>query len=66
MKKAHLTQNPLTVWKLFISRCQHSGEKAANFANHLKLFKQAYPEMDFASGILLQPFLTALVPAISQ
>ena len=43
MKKAGLTQDPLTAGKLFISRCQRSGEKAVDFANHLKkLFKQAY------------------------
>ena len=31
-----------------------------------KLFKQAYPDEDLASGILLQRFLTGLVPPVSQ
>ena len=67
MKKAGLTQDPLTAGKLFICCCQGSGEKAADFADHLKkLFKQAYPDMDLACSILLQSFLTGLVPPVSQ
>ena len=67
MKKAGLTQDPLTAGKLFITRCQRSGEKAVDFGDHLKkLFKQAYPDEDLASCILLQCFLTELVPHVSQ
>ena len=67
MKKAALTQDPLTAGKLFISCCQRSGEKATYFVNHLKkLFKQAYPDEDLASSILQQSFLTGLVPHVSQ
>ena len=50
---------------MFISRCQRPGEKAADFANHLrKLFKQAYPDEDVTSGILLQWFLIGLAPPV--
>ena len=69
LKVALMTQDPLTAGKLFISRCQRSGEneKAVDFAYHLKkLFKQAYPDEDLASGILLQCFLTGLAPPVSQ
>ena len=66
LKVALMTQDPLTAGKLFISRCQCSGEKAVDFADHLKLFKQAYPDEDLASGILLQCFLTGLAPPVSQ
>ena len=66
MEKAGLAQDPLTAGKLFISRSQHPGEKAADFAIHLKLFKQAYPDEELTSGILLQRFLTGLASPISQ
>ena len=67
MKEAGLAQDPLTAGKLFISRSQHPGEKAADFAIHLKkLYKQAYPGEELTSGILLQRFLTGLASPISQ
>ena len=67
MKNAGLVQDPLTAGKLFISCCQCSGEKVADFANHLKkLFKQAYPDKKLTSGILLQHFLTELMTPVSQ
>ena len=50
-----------------MARCQRSGEKVADFASDLKkLFKQAYPEEPLTSGILLQCFITGLMPHISQ
>ena len=62
-KKTGLAQDPLTAGKLFISHCRHSGEKTADFTDHLKkLFKQTYPDKDLTSGILLQCFLTGLAP----
>jgi hypothetical protein len=67
MKEAGLAQDPLTAGKLFISRSQRPGEKATDFAIHLKkLFKQAYPGEELTSGILLQRFLTGLAPPVSQ
>ena len=67
MKKAGLAQDPLTAGKLFISRSQHPGEKATDFAMHLKkLFEQAYPGEEPTSGILQQRFLTGLTPSVSQ
>ena len=67
MGKTGLAQDPLTAGKSFIARCQRSGEKVADFASDLKkLFKQAYPEELLTSGILLQHFVTGLMPRISQ
>ena len=67
MKNACLVQDPLTAGKLFLSCCQRSGEKVADFADHLKkLFKQAYPDEKLTSGILLQRFLTGLMSPVSQ
>ena len=67
MRKAGLAQDPLTAGKLFISRCQRSGEKAEDFADQLKkLFKQAYPNEELTSGILLQRFLTGMAAAVSR
>ena len=67
MRKAGLAQDPLTAGKLFISHCQRPGEKAEDFAEQLKkLFKQAYPDEELTSGILLQRFLTGLTAAVSR
>ena len=44
MTKAGLTQDPLTAGKMFISRCQHPGEKAEGFVDQLrKLFQAGLP-----------------------
>ena len=65
--KTGLAQDPLTAGKSFIACCQRSGEKVADFASDLKkLFKQAYPKETLTSGILLQRFITGLMPRISQ
>ena len=62
MMKAGLIQDPLMARKMFISYCQHSGEKVEDFATELKkLFQRAYPSEDITSGILLQHFLTGLL-----
>ena len=54
MTRAGLIEDPLTAGKIFISHCQHTNEKAEDFANDLrKLFKQIYPDEDVTSGILL-------------
>ena len=67
MTRAGLARDPLTAGKIFISRCQLPGEKAEDFANDLKkIFKQAYPEEELTSGILLQRFLTGLVAPVSR
>ena len=67
MMRAGLARDPLTAGKIFISRCQLPGEKAEDFENDLKkIFKQAYPEEELTSGILLQRFLTGLVASVSR
>ena len=67
MGKMGLAQDPLTAGKSFIVHCQRSDEKVADFASDLKkLFKRAYPEEPLTSGILLQRFVTGLMPCISQ
>ena len=67
MKNTGLVRDPLTAGKLFIFCCQRSGEKVADFADHLKkLFKQVYPDEKLTSGILLQHFLTRLMAPVSQ
>ena len=50
-----------------MSRCQASGEKVSDFAVELqKLFTESYPGEATTSPILLQRFLTGLLPAISR
>ena len=68
MTRAGLMKDPLTAGKIFIFCCQHANEKAEDFKNDLrKLFKQAYPDEDVTSGILLQHLLTGLhVPVNHQ
>ena len=67
MEKTGLMEDPLTAGKLFMARCQHTDEKVADFAVSLKkLFKQAYLDEALTSGILLQRFVTGLLPTISQ
>ena len=65
--RARLTRGPLTARRMFISRCQLPGKKAEDFVNDLKkIFKQAYPEEELTSGILLQRFMTGLVAPVSR
>ena len=66
MSKAGLTKDPLVAGKEFIARTQQSGETINAFAENLKiLFSQAYPSEAPTSGILLQRFLTGLLPSLS-
>ena len=53
--------------KMFISHCQHIGEKVEDFAAELKkFFQRAYPSEDITFGILLQCFLTGLLVPVSR
>ena len=67
MSKAGLTKDPLVAGKEFIARIQQDGEPVNTFASELKLlFSQAYPLEEPTSGILLQRFLTGLLPSLSR
>ena len=67
MRQAGLLRDPLTASQSFMSRHQASGEKVSNFAVELqKLFTESYPGEATTSPILLQCFLTGLLPAISR
>ena len=49
-----------------MSRCQKPCEKVNDFASDLrKLFVEAYPREEVTSTILLQRFVTGLLPGIS-
>ena len=50
-----------------MSRCQKPGERVADFATDLKkLFVESYPGEEVTSTVLLQRFVTGLLPAISR
>ena len=67
MRQAGLLRDPLTASQSFMSRRQASGEKVSDFAVELqKLFTESYPGEVTTSPILLQRFLTGLLPAISR
>ena len=67
MSKAGLTKDPLVAGKEFIARIQQDGESVNTFAADLKLlFGQAYLSEEPTSGILLQRFLTGLLPSLSR
>ena len=67
MMRAGLIKDPITAGKIFISCCQHANDKAEGFTNFLrKLFKQAYPDEEVTSGILLQRLLTGLHMPVSH
>lgn len=67
MGKAGLIQDPLSAGKKFISRSQGEEEKVDEFGCTLKtLFKQAHPDKDLSSSILLQRFLTSLTPCLAR
>ena len=67
MHQAGLLRDPLTASQSFMSRRQASGEKVSDFAEDLKkLFTESYPGEATTSPILLQRFLTGLLPAISR
>ena len=67
MSKAELTKDPLVARKEFIARVQREDKTVNAFAVDLKsLFSQAYPSEEPTAGILLQRFLTGLLPSLSR
>ena len=67
MHQAGLLRDPLTASQSFMSRRLASGEKVSDFAVELqKLFTESYPGEATTSPLLLQHFLTGLLPAISR
>ena len=64
MARAGLLRDPLASAQSFMSRCQKPCEKVNDFASDLrKLFVEAYPR-EVTSTILLQRFVTGLLPGI--
>ena len=67
MEKAGLKQDSLAASHNFMSHTQQPREKVSDFAVELKkLFKEAYPEEQFTSAILVQRFLTGLLPKVRE
>ena len=65
MSKVGLLREPLTSSQLFMLRSQHPGERILDHVADLKkLFKEACTTEDYTSIILLQHFLTGLLPPI--
>ena len=66
-EKAGLAKDPFSASMAFNTRNQKDDERAGDFAIELtKLFKQAYPEENTMSTVLLQRFVTGLRPSISR
>ena len=67
VKRLRLCREPLEAGKLFMTRSQLERERVTEFAMQLKkLFKQAYPEEDSTSGILLQWFVMGLKTPVTR
>ena len=67
MKKAGLIKDPLVAEKEFMVHSQVQGETVERFAEELsRLFSQAYPTEAPISDILLQRFLTGILPSIGR
>ena len=67
VKRLRLCREPLEAGKLFMTRSQLERERVTEFAMQLKkLFKQAYPEENSTSGILLQRFVMGLKTPVSR
>ena len=67
IRQAGLLRDPLTASQSFMSRRQAPGEKVSDFAVDLqKFFTESYPGEATTPAILLQRFLTGLLPAISR
>lgn len=65
--KAGLIKDPLVASRSFNQRSQLLNEKVDEYASELKrLFKQAYPDEDMGSTVLLQKFMTGLQPPIAR
>ena len=66
-ERAGKKEDPLVASKNFNERSQSVDERVADYASSLKkLFKVAYPEEAMTSAVLLQRFLTGLLPEISR
>ena len=66
MSKVGLTKDPLVTGKEFIARIQQDGEPVNTFTSERKLlFSQVYLSEESTSRILLQWFLTGLLPSLS-
>ena len=67
MRQAGLLCDPLTAGQSFMTRHQGPSESVNDFATDLKrLFVESYPDEEITSAILLQRFLTGLLPAIAR
>ena len=67
MTKAGLVHDCLASGQMFMLRSQWPEEKVADFVVELKkLFKEAYPTEELTSAVLLQRFLTGLLPPIRR
>eukprot|EP00731_Ephydatia_muelleri_P019398 Em0012g223a len=64
VKRLRLCREPLEAGKLFMTRSQLERERVTELLK--KLFKQAYPEEDSTSGILLQRFVMGLKTPVSR
>ena len=67
MTKVGLVRDPLTSSQLFMLRSQRRGERILDYAADLKkLFTEAYETENSTSAILVQRFLTGLLPPIRR
>ena len=67
IKGVGILRDPLITGQAFMSRHQSAGETVRDYvADIKKLFKESYPEEPQTSPILLQRFLTGLVPSICR
>ena len=63
--KVGLAHDPFMLSQLFMSRSQQPGERILDYVADLtKLFTEAYPSEYLTSAILLQQFITGLLPPI--
>ena len=66
-EKAGFKTDPLVALRKFNLRDQQPNERVNDYASDLKrLFKQAYPEEETNSAVLLQRFLTGLQPPVAR
>ena len=66
-RKAGIKKDPIVAAKYFNSRHQDDRERVMDYATQLrKAFKEAYPEEDVGSAVLLQTFLSGLRPSIAR
>ena len=66
-RKAGIKKDPVVAARYFNSRYQDDRERVMDYATQLrKAFKEAYPEEDVGSAVLLQTFLSGLRPSIAR